>query len=435
MSFNFYTNALTNDMIVTKPSDWYNGIEQAFICSQWENTTSLREIQEQNVDWQEIDYFKDFTFSKEEVWVNTVVGQTSTGSKTGQDFLQIIFKNINHPKLQGRYYIIDNEYYISYFDNRIVDVDANLSVRRCNEWMRIIDPVNGSIYTIPAVVDYDMSAPSNRVSSAIITPNNHAVVKVQQNAMTDRLFKTNARFILGNRPFKITGMQNATNQFINNDLVSLMDIDLFLDEIWEQDDFENGVAYNGTYDYVLSTPHSVLNLTENSVGTMFVSVTLNGEPVNREIVYSTSNKDILLVNEQGEYTVVGEPNTSATITATILGNKNDFVTLEINVIDETQIVNDISLEPNFNSIKEKQTIEFKVYVISNGEQYVPEETVLTLSSEDSKYISYVQNNNEFILTCLKRKSTPIILSIAVSSTSPYYQLNKDFNVSLTSLLG
>lgn len=431
MSFNFYRNALMNDMIIATPSVWYKGIEQAFIDNQWDNTTSLKIIKEQRVAWEQEDYYQNFAFTEMEVWVNTVVGQSSTGSKTGYDFLQLIFKDINHPKLEGRYYVIDNEYYISYFDNRVVDVDANLSVRRCNQWMKIIDPLNGSIYQIPAVVDYDMSAPSNRVSGAIITPNNHAVVKVQQNAMTDRLFKTNSRFIIGNRPFKITGMQNATNQFINNDLVSSMDIDLFLDELWEQDNLELGLAYNGTYDYKIEFETNELNLISGSSGKLYPKLFLNGEETQRVINWKSSNEDLVSVDQEGNYVVLGEENNSAIITASLYGNEDVFASVVINIVDTLEEITEIYISPDFNSIKEKQTINFSVFVLQNGELIIPEEVNLIISEENLNYVTFIQNQNQFSITCLKRKQSPIILSIEV----PEYQILKSFEVSLTSLLG
>lgn len=431
MSFNFYRNALMNDMIIATPSVWYKGIEQAFIDNQWDNTTSLKTIKEQRVAWEQEDYYQNFAFTEMEVWVNTVVGQSSTGSKTGYDFLQLIFKDINHPKLEGRYYVIDNEYYISYFDNRVVDVDANLSVRRCNQWMKIIDPLNGSIYQIPAVVDYDMSAPSNRVSGAIITPNNHAVVKVQQNAMTDRLFKTNSRFIIGNRPFKITGMQNATNQFINNDLVSSMDIDLFLDELWEQDNLELGLAYNGTYDYKIEFETNELNLISGSSGKLYPKLFLNGEETQRVINWKSSNEDLVSVDQEGNYVVLGEENNSAIITASLYGNEDVFASVVINIVDTLEEITEIYISPDFNSIKEKQTINFFVFVLQNGELIIPEEVNLIISEENLNYVTFIQNQNQFSITCLKRKQSPIILSIEV----PEYQILKSFEVSLTSLLG
>lgn len=434
MPFEMFETILSSSPSYT-PNNFYRELEQAFIDSQWENTTSLLMVQEQDVTLLQDDYYQDFTFEPIEVWVDTVVGQTSTGSKTGRDFLKLIFKDISHPKYEGRYYIINNEYYISYFDNRVVDVDANLSVRRCNQWMKIVDPMNGSVYQIPAVVDYDMTASSNRVTSSVITPNNHASIKVQQNAFTDRLFKTNARFILGGRPFKITGMQNATNQFINNDLASLMDIDLFLDEIWEQDNLEDGVAYNGTYDYTIDISGQDMELMPNSFGKLYSNVLLNGEQVERVVEWNSSDQEIITINEDGSYEVVGAIGETAYITASLFGNKDVFDRINIIIVDESAVQAEVVIEPLITSLREYESVQITVFGLYNGLTVKPDNVILNINPEFNNFLNYTQNDNVFILTCLSRSSSVVPLLFTINSTAPDYSASKTLEIKLTSLLG
>ena len=91
LSFEQFALSVENGMTPSNPNDWYLGIEQAFISSMWDNTTSIRTVQEQNIDIIHEDYYKDFAFTPIEVWVNTVVGQSSTGYNSGRDFIQLIF--------------------------------------------------------------------------------------------------------------------------------------------------------------------------------------------------------------------------------------------------------------------------------------------------------------------------------------------------------
>lgn len=432
----FFESAINSGMATISPDTWYRDLQQAFISSAWDNTTSLRKtIEEQDILSNQTDYYENFTFHVVEAWVATIVGQSSTGDKSGRDFIRLMFEDITHAKLEGRYYKIDGEYYISYFDDRVVDVDANLSVRRCNEWMRIIDPQNGSIYKIPCVVDYDMSAPANKVTNAIITPNNHAVVKVQQNATTDRLFVTNARFILGNRPFKITGMQNATNQFIDNDVSSLMEIDLFLDEIWDKDDIANGIADNGIYNYTIQIIGDDMELTNGATGTLSADVTLNGVETTNVILWSSSDEKIVYIDNNGEYHVVGEVGEVATITATLRGNDGVFDTLVITVGDETSIIPDIVIDPVITFIRELETIEISVYGLYDGQMIVPNTVSVTLPTGIENYLTYTQDENKFTFTCLKRKSGKVNLIFDIESTTPAFVATKNFDIKLTSLLG
>lgn len=242
MAFDFFENSVDLGA-VPLPKQMYRDDIQAVINQEWENTTAVEAIQEQDYSIN----FDSFTFHETEAWLNTIVGLSTTGSKETLDFVQLIFRCLDHPRLMGRYYSFHDNYWIEYNDDRTGSAIAHISVRRCNNWLRIRDPENGGkVYSIPCVVGYDMASPSARVTNDIITPNNHATVIVQENATTKRLFKTNARFILSGRPFKLYGYQNATEQFPNTDNPSsLMELDLYLDEIWAQDDLENGIAWNG----------------------------------------------------------------------------------------------------------------------------------------------------------------------------------------------
>ena len=435
MAFDIFANAIASGYPTEQPNTWYREIEQAFIDANWDNTTTLRTIQEQDVKDNQTDYYEDFTFSEIDAWVNSVVGQSSTGSKTGRDFVQLIFQDINHPKLEGRYYIVEGQYYISYFDNRVIDLDANLSVRRCNSWMKIVDPENGSIYQIPCVVDYDMSAPSNKITNDIITPNNHAVVKVQQNAKTDRLFITNKRFILGGRPFKITGMQNATNQFINNPVSSMMEIDLFLDEIWEKDNLFDGVADNGTYNYEINLTSGNINLINGSVGTLYANLTLNGEETNRVIVWESSDDSIVEIDELGNYSVVGEVGQEATIRASLYGNTDVFDSIKITVVEEEEVFVDVSIEPTFTSIREMETLEVTVMGIYNNNLIMPTSVEVNLPDNITKYLVKEIDGNIIKFTCLKRYSSEINVQFVVICDSPAFTASKEISIKLTSLLG
>lgn len=437
MPFEWYEVAVRNGLSTDNPNSWYRNLEQAFIDANWDNTTSLRTIQEQDIQINQFDYYESFTFTPVDVWLATVVGQTSTGSKTGRDFLKIIFQNIDHIKLEGRYYIIENEYYLSYFDNRVVDVDANLSVRRCNEWMKIIDPLSGALYQIPCVVDYDMSAPSNKITNSIITPNNHAVVKVQQNAMTDRLFKTNKRFILGNRPFKIAGMQNATNQFINNNVSSLMDIDLFLDEIWENDDLENGIADNGQYNYSISINNTgnTIDLLAGSSGQFIANVKLNNQDVDRIIEWTTSDENVINITPLGLYQVVGEIGDVATIRATLYNNSDVFDEITVQIVESSELELAVVLSPEMERIGEYQTITVNVMGLYNGTLITPDQVNVILPVNVNSYLTYQQENNNVIFTCLNRCSAPILVTYEIYVADLDKFATKEVLVTLTSLLG
>ena len=89
-----------------------------------------------------------------------------------------------------------------------------------------------------------MTSRSTQVSRYVITPNNHAIVKVQGNDDTLRLFKINTRYMFGGRPFKLCAYQNALNYSSTDEKPTYLELDLYLDEVHDGDDIENGLAFN-----------------------------------------------------------------------------------------------------------------------------------------------------------------------------------------------
>ena len=175
--------------------------------------------------------------------------------KNGEDFVQLAFESIEHHRIKGRYYKFDSNIYLTYFTDEHDSLSKTVAVRRCNNALRWINPDNGAVETVPCVVDYDMSSPAMQVTQSILTPNNHAVVMIQGNDLTNAQLKTNMRFILGNRPFKLYGYQNTLINNLTSTTSTLLYLDLYLDEIQANDDLMNSMF---KFDWFPSRPTSSL---------------------------------------------------------------------------------------------------------------------------------------------------------------------------------
>ena len=238
MAFNYFENAM-NSGVQPLPDEMYRDQQQQFVNLMWDNTSALITIKEQSE-------IGSAEYNDIEVWIDSTVGDITTGLNDTRDFNSIICQDITHTVPRGLMYFFDNTYWIVHAYTAYNSVVQDCGIRRCNNALRMIDPKDGSIFSIPCCVDYDMSAPSLQVSRYINTPNNHAVVIVQGNSDTIRLFKTNTRFLLSGRPFKLLGYQNAVEYDLSNTTDTLLYLDLFLDEIHAGDNFELGVADNST---------------------------------------------------------------------------------------------------------------------------------------------------------------------------------------------
>lgn len=431
MSLPYFENALSGGYLQT-PNDYFRDLQQAAIDNLFDCTSARYTVQEQ-------DAIGASTYHDIDVWLDYIVGTTSSGVKQGADFTQLMFRDIEHPVFQGLYYIFDDNYHISYFYNRYDGLEKALAVRRCNNAMRIVDPDNGSIFSIPCVIDYDMTSPSQQVSSYIITPNNHAVVMVQGNKDTLRLFKLNTRYIFNGRPFKLLAYQNALLQDLSNQNPTLLYLDLYLDEIHDKDDIENGLAYNGEYIYNIQIDADNMELSNGVKGNLSATITLNGEEVKRNVLWASSNEDAVLINVAGGYTIIGSSGSSTTITATLDGNPNVSSTITIQVVDSQVVKPLILINPAFNKIRQFESIDFSIEVMYGSTLLVPQNITLSLSETgqvlSNQYLTITQSGNRYIITANTVATTPQILHVSVQNASPDFQITAQFTLNVVSMLG
>lgn len=239
MAYRFFESGIQSGAIDQSPNDEMREMLQAYVNEQWDNTTAIEVLQEQND-------IGSNEYTPVEAMIANLIDLTSTGKKSGQDFIRVFFRNFKHPVIRGRYYQYADNYWIVDDVSLYEGVAPLITLRKCNNSLRMIDPSNGEIFIAPCVVNYDMTSPSPQVSRYVITPNNHAEIIVQANVDTMRLFTLNTRFILGGRPFKLLSYQNALLDDLNNQVPTIMYLDLYLDEIHAKDDLENRIADNGS---------------------------------------------------------------------------------------------------------------------------------------------------------------------------------------------
>lgn len=224
-------------VLPSSPNNYYREQMQQLINSQWDNTTMLQTIEEEKP-------FASFQFHEIEVRMIHALDK-STRAKQGDDFRELIFKDIDYLVNLGNYYKFSDAYWLAINLDELNRTTKNIIVRRCNNVLKWKD-TNGVVYDYPCILEYDATAASPRVDNNIITPNNRIRVIVQANDATLTL-KVNQRFLFGGRPFKIIGYNNYMIDNINGKQ-SIMYIQTQLDEISPYDDFENNIANNDVPD-------------------------------------------------------------------------------------------------------------------------------------------------------------------------------------------
>ena len=419
------------------PNDYYRDLAQAFIDASWDNTAAKTpenggEILEQNG-------IGSSEYTSIEAWVKTTVGDITSGLRDSGDFIKIYFRDIEHTVPRGLMYKFHNSWWICNDFGHFSGIAEDAGLRRCNNFLRMIDPENGAVFTIPCVVEYDMASASVQVSRYIITPNNHAVVMCQGNSDTLRLFKTNTRFILGGRPFKLTGYQNALNLNLETEYDTLLYLDMYLDEIHDGDDLTNNIADNGEYRYAVSINADDFTATTGANGMITADVTLNGREVDRELIWTSSDSNIVSVDADGKYSVLGNAGESAVITASLKDNVQVFDVVMITIANEEAPTASIYLDPTFDKIREYQTVDFNVYASYGGVEYAPANIELSLDANktvmSNDYLVITKNNAGYTISCSKRSKEAQTLYVHVSNQTPVFEASAQFAIEAVSMMG
>ena len=432
MPLPYFENDLSGGYL-QDPNDYFRGLQQAAIDGLFDCTSAKYTIQEQ-------DSIGSTTYHNIDVWLDYIVGTTSSGVKNGIDFTKLMFQSIDHETIQGLYYIFDDNYHLGYFTNIYDGLEKTFAVRKCNNAMKIVDPENGAIFSIPCVIDYDMTSPNQQVTSYVITPNNHATVMVQGNEDTLRLFKLNTRYIFNGRPFKLLAYQNALYYDLNHQYPTLLYLDLYLDEIHDKDDIENSVAYNGEYDYSIQINSDDMQLTNGSTGTLTATVLLNGDEVQANIAWASSDTSVVIIDSTGACNVVGSNGTSAIITASIQGNPDVSSSITIQVVEQESVQPAIILNPAFTQIRQYESITFGVEAVY-GSQVISAPTLVQISLSENRnvlsnqYLTITQSGSQYTILANGHTSIPQIIYITVQNDTPNFQVSQQFSLNIVSMFG
>lgn len=429
MGLEYYKNSL-NTISRQQPKEFYEDLQQAFVNKMWENTSATIEIEEQSEIGSKV-------YNKIEVWMNKVLGQTTTFAKNGEDYRQIIFKDIFAKKVRGLYYKFNNNYWLADFINPSQGLVNAITIRRCNNFLKIIDPDNGNIVSMPCTVDYDMTSPTILINSTLLTPNNHAIIYVQANELTLRLFTLNKRFILNGRPFKLFAFQNALNETEDKE-PTLLYLDLYLDEKHEKDNLFTQVAFNGEYNYEIKVESNEIILPENSKGKINIDVLLNGNEVERELEWYSENPDIITFYSNGTYEVFGNDNEKTLVKVNIKGNSRVFQNIEVKIDKMDNVEPILVYEPYITKIRQCQSVEFGVNL--NYKQQIIKPNIIKVGLDENystvfnKYLIVKILENKINISCLKCGAKVPIYIYAENSELNIHKEDV-FNIDCISLMG
>lgn len=359
MPFNQFALSVATGM-TQQPNDHYRELQQAVQDAQWDNTSAKTPENEGVV--LEQDGIGLPTYHEVEAWVYPATEASVTAQRNSGDFLHFAFRDINHKVVRGMYYQYNGDYWLVNDDSPYNGIPRDLSIRRCDNELRIIDPLNGALVIIPCCVDYDMGSPAVQISRYINTPNNHATVILQGNEETLRLCALNTRYMLDGRPFKLWSFQKSVHT-AQYDIATLIYLDMYLDEIHDGDDKINQIADNGTFDYKVKLNMKTFAGIQGAKAQLDPVVLLNGAEVSRDIewVYDPS---MVTIDENYSMTLISATGETE-VRCVLKGNSDVYATCKV-TIGEAQEKWTVAMNPEFTVIRQYESIDVTLTPYMNG---------------------------------------------------------------------
>lgn len=405
----YYNNYVQN--LAQNPHDTYMGLEQASINDQWDNTTQVITVFEQDKVGSE-------QFHSIEVRVDTAIDM-GTSYKQDDDFKLFAFRDLQHTVAKGLMYKYDNDFWITINTSELGTVTKDIHVRRCNNVMRWVDRTNGFINEIPCAIEYVLESPKEQKDKDVKVANGHISVICQGNEVTRNIPK-NTRFIFNKEAYRFLAYQKMLNEDTFDDSTAdLLYLDMYLDMIEPEDDVANNIANAGAYVYEIEVEQSMSEQVKGGTVQLFPNVTLNGKTVEREVVYEICecgcDHSYCTVDENGLVTITGEVGKQAQLIVSLKGNPQVNQLVVIDIVESVSDNNELIVSPIYNKCRVKSSITFSVDLYTNG---IKQDNVIgyTATGVPSNYYALVRNGNTFTLSALKVSTAPLVLTFNDEAT-------------------
>lgn len=405
----YYNNYVQN--LAQNPHDTYMGLEQASINDQWDNTTQVITVFEQDKVGSE-------QFHSIEVRVDTAIDM-GTSYKQDDDFKLFAFRDLQHTVAKGLMYKYDNDFWITINTSELGTVTKDIHVRRCNNVMRWVDRTNGFINEIPCAIEYVLESPKEQKDKDVKVANGHISVICQGNEVTRNIPK-NTRFIFNKEAYRFLAYQKMLNEDTFDDSTAdLLYLDMYLDMIESEDDVANNIANAGAYVYEIEVEQSMSEQVKGGTVQLFPNVTLNGKTVEREVVYEICecgcDHSYCTVDENGLVTITGEVGKQAQLIVSLKGNPQVNQLVVIDIVESVSDNNELIVSPIYNKCRVKSSITFNVDLYTNG---IKQDNVIgyTATGVPSNYYTLVRNGNTFTLSALKVSTAPLVLTFNDEAT-------------------
>ena len=395
----FYTNYINN--LSKMPNESWRDLQQATVTSLFKDTTLQTEVLEEEIPFNQV-------YHPVTAWVGTVTDPTINAEKDSINYRSLYFENCTKNVSRGRYYQYDNNYWLVYDSTNDLESIAYIKIRRCNNRLKWIDSTTGEIFDYPCAVDYTLSATQPSITANVNSIGGRITIIIQGNKDTHKI-KMNTRFLFNGMAYKFNTWNNYMLEYQDSKDADLLFMDCTADTIMPDDDLENNVANAFGYNYSISISEGNFSQVKGFKGKLNATVTLDGQEIDRPVTWNSSDGNVVTIDKDGNYELVGEMTEKANIYASINGsNIQSMITIWI--VGKAFQAHEIVLDPVIEEIGLYDTVTISAFLYNNGVKQ-PDKVDCIPSGLSSEYYTFDKiDNYTYKITNNKISKTPLTLN-------------------------
>lgn len=364
--------------------------------------------------------------------------QAQTGSTMPGDWQRIyIFAPQNATYLpQGAMVKYADNTWLVYKDKNIAAVFGSAIVRRCNAVVNLLDWYGNVVHLPISYAKMETLGNAPHTTENTITSKNYIACICQINEYSEK-FTENTRIILGKTAYAMRGLDDFTREFTDDpESCHLLSFTIERTELQSFDNAELGVA-----DYYGLSWNIAVNYNNSMQPGMAQQLTAtsrrNGLPADGDeehpvsYLYSSSDENVLTVDENGLVVAVGQGTASITVSLAQNPAVQQKVEIEVPAAESEYVAFTTTLP---KTLHEGETVDIGIAHFVNGET-VPDDMSIVFSGAETGTVqcnvmepllasfsglvlsamTYAGGSGETVLKLTAYRASPKPLTVTVSS--------------------